>query len=1014
MDSFLSKIFNSKNKKQVYNVDKNKRQNLKKASKNLNQFSSAYFTNKLRKEFGIYRPKSEFSSTKYNIPCVVQNRESSIESVDIIPQTFLEEQNVDLVKCSQDNRQKNKTMLFVNDSHSDMEPESINKEFGIDKTEGCNQQEVQFGAGNIADDISKNNRDPVTSLNSQTIDNTKLTEGREQEETSNEDSSQATTEVRKDSLYGRYDDTCVQLNSYKCNKEFIFESTKKEDVKSNNVDQIADSPILDNIREFETFVANDTPQCSKFSEHYDPNLECNVKRGTIEEIHELNQLSINKKGRIKCKSPDKEKIKKCKKVKEDEGLSRHRYYHSMIILGGKKKTKSNHSKNIKITNTQILEVTQKKFGDEILKEEPRNPLDFLPCDERRINLVQNPRTTVRTMCYRNANNKLYAVNIPPSEHTLKWLEENFGPGSQITTLNDPDEIDFPDPLEDLNFRVDQNCTENCPNAEDDPNIQGAITIQKLIEKDVDLNSKENNDSCTDSILPNKIESDCKRKTVRVLSFNKSRTLKSNNSSYENSLDNIDEMLGNDIKNERNIASQNQNGDLTFSTRILKEVGVPIKEKPESLKENEEDIEVLSLTCLESEKKGYLKQTRKKWEVPNSILLVEDNYAPIKEKNESLKENEVDTEVLSNSKTLNYHSSENKGYVKQTRQKWEVPNSILLAEDNSVPEKDSLSEPIPRPVKSYGSIQKPLKENYTTSLKLQNENILGILRAQEKISIAQEEKRKTLQKHEEHDKNPPDEIVVKLESRDEKIVLKLNDKIVNVDDKVVCNNNAKQEHKIENKFNRQCNKKCLQDDSKRRHEELEKDYLMTRLELALDKEIIEKPEITKHILGNSQEVLNDIVENNDEKISLKLNSETSANESKKNIKNVRTVDSSVLKKEYDITETKRDIQETKKHNIDEQKGNCEDKRRDIKEKMNKSAEKQDLTAKSNVKHESSRTPTKDLNNISKIENVKIYRKDIKKSPDVGKKATLIRINSIDNIMKNKTLLLEEIKSLKRKK
>ncbi|XP_026687362.1 uncharacterized protein LOC113472022, partial [Diaphorina citri] len=228
MESLLSKIFKSKNKKQVYNVDKSKRQNLKKVNKNVGQKSSAYITNQLRKEFGIYRPKSEFSSTKYNMPCLVTHCDYSIENVDIIPQTFHREQNVDLVKCTLDQR-KTKNSLFINDKHSDMDAESINKEFGIDENEvyGSRTLKTQNPTNSTIDNTHKrNNMEEVKSKSNENSEKQRYNERNEYFDRSVEESSIANTDSRKESLQGRYQDPCKQLNSYKCNGEFIFEPKK--------------------------------------------------------------------------------------------------------------------------------------------------------------------------------------------------------------------------------------------------------------------------------------------------------------------------------------------------------------------------------------------------------------------------------------------------------------------------------------------------------------------------------------------------------------------------------------------------------------------------------------------------------------------------------------------------------------------------------------------------------------------------------------------------------------------
>ncbi|KAL1463583.1 hypothetical protein WDU94_015323 [Cyamophila willieti] len=57
--------------------------------------------------------------------------------------------------------------------------------------------------------------------------------------------------------------------------------------------------------------------------------------------------------------------------------------------------------------------------------------------------------------------------------------------------------------------------------------------------------------------------------------------------------------------------------------------------------------------------------------------------------------------------------------------------------------------------------------------------------------------------------------------------------------------------------------------KKRHEELEKDYIMTRLELALNTKVIEKPEMAKYIMEKSQEVIQDFMEKTNENITKKL-------------------------------------------------------------------------------------------------------------------------------------------------
>lgn len=976
MENFLSKFFSSKNKKQVYNVDKSKKQNLKKANKDMNQLSSTYFTNKLRKEFGIYKPKSEFSTTKYNMPCVVQNREYSIESVDIIPQSFQEEQKLDLVKCTQEQKPGNRTLLF----DSDMEPESINKEFGIDENEGCDRQSPKI----VTNDLRRINPEKVEVHQLETLQKTdkcRYIEGKDQEETSN--TSLTAMDLEKDSLYGRYEDACVKLNSYKCNKEFIFESKKEHEVESKNSIQTVVSKRHDNGQERKVSVVHETPICSSFSEQNngDTKIGKNIDMGTVAEINDFNKFLITKKGRIKCKSPDKEKTKKSNSAKDDDGLSRHRYYHSMIILGGKKKTKSTHSKNIKITNTQILEVTQKKFGSEIPKSNNETSLDNIHCDDKRLNFMQNNSSTVRTMCYRNANNKLCAVNIPPSEHTLKWLDENFGPGSR-NTLNNSDETDFSDPSEDLIIKRDHtffaNCTKIAMESEreeatlnnlikaEDNSVLGDHANKCTTDENVEIETAQQTDKMQlgDS-------NDNQRKTVRVVSFKKSRTLKSNTNSCESILDNTD--LHTEDENEKHVDIQSPGISVNMpNNEILKVFGSSNRESTEAHEKYDLKTEILDDCKIpvyyEADNCTYQKVLDKKEELKNSIILTEEDHSPTK------KDPLLDDPSLY--PDTNVHVAQNS----QSKENMESTKKI------------------------YSSKKEPTIKDYTTNLKLQNENIFGILRDQEKRTLAKKnEKTKTFQENKEVYEDPLHKCDVSQRPLEDKIVLKLNDKILHVDDHIESDIIKRQDHKG-------LTKKYSKEEIKRRHEELEKDYIMTRLELALNTEVIEKPEMAKYILEKSQEVMKDVVEKTNESITKKLLTQNNVDVEAEGTVSPFHNDFMTKCKDNATNTEKNTNQITINNAIGETKNNC-----DNKEKIVKDGEKQNPSANFETKQEypSQNITKNDLNNISKIQNVKIYRKESKKT--TGEKYVKpISINSIDNIMKNKTLLLDEIKSLKRKK
>lgn len=968
MENFLSKIFNSKNKKRVYNVDKSKKQTLKNANKNVNQLSSTYITNKLRKEFGIYKTKSEFSTTNYNMPCVIQNREYSIDSVDIIPHSFQEKQNIDLVKCTEDQRQR--TLLFVNDGHSDIEPESINKEFEIDENEGCDHQ----AAKNANLSVEVDNLQTVKKL-----DGDKFNETKDQEETSN--SSLTTMDLRKDSMYGRYEDACVKLNSYKCNKEFIFETKRELAVQPNNVTQTSVRSKHGNTQEPNvSSVLNGTPGCS-FSRANggDAKIGNTIDMGTSAGIHDSNKFLITKKGKVKCKSPEKEKKKNHNSSnKDDEGLSRHRYYHSMIIMGGKRKTKSNHSKMIKITNTQILEVTQKKFGNDIPKPKNKMALDFLPCDDKRLNLLQNHSSTVRTMSYYNTNNKLCSVNIPPSEHTLKWLDENFGPGSTNTTVNNSDEIDFSEQLVNLSTQLNPNCTpKNSKEAIEPEKVEAEINSTINQEK-VNSSSKEHNDMCpvilnakigtlenTNSIEFNestKIQS----KTVRVVSFKKSRTLKSNSNSVENNLvsshSNNDAIDENGVMRNQHINIEESENPTLTELESMKNESTKAPEKNELKMEAAIDCKITANNVLEDTS-------------DQDTLHKKEEFESFTEKGlSSTKEDPLLKTLSSSTENCNAH-------VTQTETR-KSNKHMEKTKENSV-------------------ITEPTNKNFTDNLKLQSENIFSILRDQEKRSLTQKID-KTVKLHEniDDDKNSMQKTDGGPRNRQDKIVLKLNDEILHVADHVESEVKERQE-------NTGFSKKYSEEENKRRHEELEKDYIMTRLELALNTEVIEKPDMAQYILEKSQEVINDVVEKTNENITKKILAQN------KKVVNEAAVTTSPFRENYMKIKknVSADMENVKNHITNEVMTESKSKEMMIV----REGEKQNHSTHVYTERDNQiqKTISKDLNNISKIKNVKIYRNDNQKATAGGKNGASISINSIDNIMKNKTLLLEEIKSLKRK-
>ncbi|KAI5709605.1 hypothetical protein M8J75_001592 [Diaphorina citri] len=844
MESLLSKIFKSKNKKQVYNVDKSKRQNLKKVNKNVGQKSSAYITNKLRKEFGIYRPKSEFSSTKYNMPCLVTHCDYSIENVDIIPQTFHREQNVDLVKCTLDQR-KTKNSLFINDNHSDMEAESINKEFGIDENEvyGSRTSKTQNPTNSTIDDTHKrNNMEEVKSKSNENSEKQRYNERNEYFDRSVEESSIANTDSRKESLQGRYQDPCKQLNSYKCNGEFIFEP--KKDLT--NERYIGEKPIESN-----TF--NDSIACTLNKSAQKSGADAKlgyiaVEKGMVEEIQDLNKFLITKKGRIKYKPSEKGKINKHdNKSKEDDGLSRHRNYHSMIILGRKKKVKTTHRKNVKITNNEILEVTQKKFGGKNSHLGSKISLDYMPFDKNRPNLPYS-HSTEKQMCYRNSNNKFCTTSIPLSEHTLKWLDENFGPGSKNTTIVDSEENEeFSDNLEEEKMESDENRRNYSSSIIDIETEKQEYAKVPDKNKEIESNKQESSHCIAEAKDNNEIENkdsvepkennDTRRKTVRVVSFRKSRTLKSSANSNEKPLEenNVDSHKFTKTVDGNVINEDNQNPfteELDATSTVKQEKSEGLVENKETAKETEIILKATNENCddvfdIELKTTSHNEATSGKKEAINSI-----------EKHNS---------------ELDMRSSSDAG--------------LKVSDDNN--QKIKIEDK--KDTKKQDS-ERIISEN-VTHLKLQNENIFGILREQEKRNLAQESQKVHTNDIEEDKINycsdsPSQDSAIKHEKRhEEKVILKLNGIVLDVDEQME-KNMEKYNQNIERNENKAYNKIKAQN-IKRRQEELEKDYIMTRLELALNTDVIQKPEMAKYILEKSQEVIKDVVEKTNENITKKL-------------------------------------------------------------------------------------------------------------------------------------------------
>ncbi|XP_017303470.1 uncharacterized protein LOC108253641, partial [Diaphorina citri] len=161
--------------------------------------------------------------------------------------------------------------------------------------------------------------------------------------------------------------------------------------------------------------------------------------------------------------------------------------------------------------------------------------------------------------------------------------------------------------------------------------------------------------------------------------------------------------------------------------------------------------------------------------------------------------------------------------------------------------------------------------------------------------------------------------------------------------------------------------------KRRQEELEKDYIMTRLELALNTDVIQKPEMAKYILEKSQEVIKDVVEKTNENITKKLMAQS-------NTELIKCRDESPIGNSINSSRSHEKGNDFIKEKI-ETKRNMEigigmiDKNANINEETVKHVDNQkmiDLLVKE--RKDNTNVIKKDLNNISKIENVKIYRKD----------------------------------------
>uniref|UniRef100_A0A8D8SVD1 Uncharacterized protein n=1 Tax=Cacopsylla melanoneura TaxID=428564 RepID=A0A8D8SVD1_9HEMI len=1024
MDSFLSKVFNSK-RKQVYNVDKSKKENLKKVNKNMHQMSPAVVTNKLRKEFGIYKPTSEFSTASYNIPCVPHvPYQNSIDSVDVIPHSFhQQEQNIYLVKCTQDQkRHRNKSLLFSDESKSQMGAESINKEFGIDEYEtrisGNPPQEdgkpqehrrpQEYGRtqehgrpheqgrptqNRIVEEVKIN-------IRKQTLDQQRPHGTKETDETSVEESSTNTSDVRKDSLFERYDDTCKQLNSFRCNGEFIFESRKGEHSKTSRENIITDTRKL-NPEGQSTIILNDSEICSTSNERLvgDDLIKVKHQKENGEEIHDLSKFSITKKGRIKCKSPEKDKGSKCKKVKGDDGLSRHRNYHSMIILGGRHKSKKSHGKDMKISSNEMI--ASKKVGER----------DYMRWDRNNTSNIPESCCTVRTM-YQNSSKISFSSCISPSEHTLKWLDENFGPGSKNTTLIGSDEHEeFPDyvNLDLSNQTKDCDCNKivEIENQNQDTNAVNNVLICTYTNDDVSASNSPNNDSCKngndnpiDLESKEKIESDVnnnnEKKTVRVVSFKKSRTLKSSSNSTQKQLE--EPYTTEPLQEIKHVNEENQI-DVNSES---------IKFQPENIKNQVLDEELVEALETKSKKNKLPSENtdNSSDNQPKHNMVCNENTCDVKEVRSPSKPVEQITECdIIPSLSASIIECENTDDKAKTINQ-DDPSVKKEKQLDSVREtKSELQNNIDHSTKTKDcSSQKQANQKiatYQTNLNLQNENIFGILRAQEKRNIKQTCGNIDVVEKDNDNLNQE----CKNKQQDEKIVLKLNDKVMNIDDQA----NKEYSRNINMKMNK-ISKISDPEVIKKRHEELEKDYIMTRLELALNTKVIEKPEMAKYIMEKSQEVIQDFMEKTSENISKKLLAQNDIGGKNK------TSDSSVQRNENNSVIDQKQNDELK-NKIDDPVENTET----IPEIMVKHLQNppnMSLVSETNVSTDKdyvmNRSNRRDLNNISKIENVKIYRKENKVKPLGGSSGSHISINSIDNIMQNKNLLLEEIKSLKRGK
>lgn len=923
MEKFLSKIFKSKSKKQIYNVDESKKKKLKKVNKNVNQhLSSAYVTDKLRKEFGIYRPNSEFLMARYNMPCVMPMYQHSIESVDVIPLCYNQERRVDPDTCTQDLGSYEKKNVQYNDHiNSNIETKVLdeNKHTKV-RVEDSSEHFLMNG-------LKGSNKKNEKALSKQYFEDPSFGDHGEK---SVEISLVVNTNVRKDSHYGRYDDPCKKLNnSHQCTEEFIYEPKLKK---------CARTPDDFGFEKKEQWIHDNNNADSK---KIKKKVTLELQKGSIEELQNQNTYSITKKGRIKCKLSEKEKVKEIyKKTIEDGEMSRRRNYHSMILLSRKGKTKE------KLSN-KIFE-SHKFMVSEI-------SLDFLPYDKD-LTMLPDNLNTIGTIRYSSSKNKLFATRILPSEHTLKWLDENFGPGSTNNTLIASDEYEeFFDPVE---------SEANAP-----------IQTEKsdLEKKDIDVVQKSEKLPVQECQLPNDdfISTDFKDilgldkaenfddernindkiKTVHVLPLKESRRLKTSPDSNEQRLE------------ESNLITSAAHFDnLVRSAQISEEI-LSLKKKYKGKIQGK-------TFCDKIESFRSLRSLTAK----NSDDKKDDGIQEVKNVSEITQTKIVKTEEINR-----YRNTGRSFDAKYDTDQTKLREGCL---------------------ESGGTV---FENEYTTNLKLQNENILGILRDQEKRNLVQTNESLVFHKHDIR------QDIENLERSDEKkIVLKLNDKVLEIDNHSINNRNFNSD---KNKY-----KKPTLEDIKKRHEELEKDYIMTRLELALNTNIIKKPEMAKYILEKSQEMIKDVMDKTNENITLKLQTNLDARKSSEDEKSIeilkeinsRCSDFKHIKNVVSPKVFKTEIYENQPHCVPDLIKTYNNNLTMIKHLEIENSYDNHLKGEKG----SSEMNQKDLNNISKIKNVKIYRKDSKINIAGGYNVASISINSIDNIMKNKNLLIEEIKGYKR--